>query len=261
MTRRAHEVMADLGAFEFLQDIAAPQPTTHALPALTEKMARAGVVNCERLREEMLQAHLLQQIGPDFGASRHGRRVAILLDAINGGDIEGAISKLRRLSEVIPQYELIRNSVTEPFFDSLLNRPGFRRLYICSPWINLSPRQLAILRRVMRHMTAAASVPPELKVITLPNACLNEDQQGGVKPLIEMGAEVFSHPRLHTKLYIREPGDGVSQGPLLAIIGSKNLTQTNNLELGIRINGDSALINDLIRYFLELSAICKEGVE
>src|SRR6185436_8808269 len=193
MTRRAHEVMGELGALEFLRDVAASDAAAHPLPTITDSMTRAGVLNPERLREEMLDAQVLQRIGNGYGPSTHGRRVAALLDAVNGGDIEVAIAALRRLSDLPRVYELIRNSVTTPFFASLYQRPGLQRLYICSPWIHLSPRQIAILKYALVRMQHLAPSPPEILVITLPESELNENQRGGVKPLLDMGAEVVCH--------------------------------------------------------------------
>jgi hypothetical protein len=36
------------------------------------------------------------------------------------------------------------------------------------------------------------------------------------------------------------------------------LTRSNYLELGIRINSDSQMLNQLIRYFWEITFNCKE---
>jgi hypothetical protein len=50
----------------------------------------------------------------------------------------------------------------------------------------------------------------------------------------------------------------MSGGYSMAILGSQNLTRSNYLELGIRINSDSQIINKLIAYFWELSYTCVE---
>ena len=44
----------------------------------------------------------------------------------------------------------------------------------------------------------------------------------------------------------------------MAIVGSQNLTRSNHLELGIRVNNDSRMIDELIRYFLELTSYSTE---
>jgi len=73
--------------------------------------------------------------------------------------------------------------------------------------------------------------------------------------LRDHGAEVVLHRSVHTKLYIRQPGP--AGGPLMAIIGSENLTGARNLELGLRINEDAALIGNLINYFYTVYGDCK----
>src|SRR5437867_2721150 len=49
-----------------------------------------------------------------------------------------------------------------------------------------------------------------------------------------------------------------SVGLSMAIVGSQNLTRSNHLELGIRVNNDSRMIDELIRYFLELTSYSTE---
>ena len=39
----------------------------------------------------------------------------------------------------------------------------------------------------------------------------------------------------------------------MAIVGSQNLTKSNYLELGIRINSDNQVIDHLIAYFWEIT--------
>jgi hypothetical protein len=44
----------------------------------------------------------------------------------------------------------------------------------------------------------------------------------------------------------------------MAIVGSQNLTKSRYLELGVRINSDSQMIDRLIGYFLELTNHSRE---
>ena len=74
--------------------------------------------------------------------------------------------------------------------------------------------------------------------------------------MLDLGATIFLHRSLHSKLYIREPG--ANGGSLLAIVGSQNLTRSNYLELGIQILGDSTLVQNLVRYFFDVT---NESVE
>ena len=73
--------------------------------------------------------------------------------------------------------------------------------------------------------------------------------------LIKLGAEIVVHEKLHSKLYIRDPGaaGGLNQ----AIFGSENLTSKRNIELGIRITNDTVMINKLIRYFFDIYQQCQ----
>lgn len=68
-----------------------------------------------------------------------------------------------------------------------------------------------------------------------------------------LGAEVVTHQRLHSKLYIRE--QGFSGGMQTAIVGSQNMTGTHNIELGIKITNDSLMIGNLTRYFMSVRAV------
>jgi hypothetical protein len=68
--------------------------------------------------------------------------------------------------------------------------------------------------------------------------------------LRSMGAQVVEKPRLHSKLYMREPGP--SGGLSLAILGSENLTRPKWIELGIEIRNDSYILSRLRSYFFEV---------
>ncbi len=68
--------------------------------------------------------------------------------------------------------------------------------------------------------------------------------------LRQLGAVIAEKPKLHSKLYMREPGP--SGGLWLAIVGSENLTRRKWIELGIEIRNDSHLLSKLRSYFFEL---------
>jgi hypothetical protein len=68
--------------------------------------------------------------------------------------------------------------------------------------------------------------------------------------LRQFGAEVVEKPRLHSKLYMREPGP--SGGLSLAIVGSENLTRQKWIELGIEIRNDSHILSKLRSYFFDV---------
>jgi hypothetical protein len=213
-----------------------------------------GADAAESLIEELLAANLLRPFGSKVGISTSGIRVALLVRAINGGDLEELWRRLGG-SEGLPQYALIREGMTRRFLESLNERPGFNRLFICSPWIRLDDRN----QRLLLHACARRSrrrPEPELYVMTRPVEGTTREPPPSVRPFEELGAAIFLNRRLHTKLYIREPGR--EGGPEMAIVGSQNLTRSNYLELGIRVNGDGQLISQLTRYFLDVTIESEE---
>ena len=72
-----------------------------------------------------------------------------------------------------------------------------------------------------------------------------------VGPLQKLGAAVFLNRRLHAKVYIREPDE--RGGHSVAIVGSQNLTGSNYIELGIKVNSDERMIRQLVAYFLDIT--------
>ena len=148
-------------------------------------------------------------------------------------------------------YELVREGMISKFFKSLVDNPRFGRLYFCSPWINPSETEAAILRYACLQ-TQRRGVQCDVLVITRPPEMMPPGMEGGLDCFKDVGAKILFHPRLHSKLYIREPD--ANGGHSIAIVGSQNLTRSTHLELGIRINDDSRMIDELIRYFLHLAA-------
>jgi hypothetical protein len=145
--------------------------------------------------------------------------------------------------------------MTSQFLESIVERPGFSRLYFCSPWINLDTRQRDMLAHaIMREERRGGC--PELHVICRPSEVAADRAPEALAPFEKLGATILLNGRLHTKLYIREPDK--SGGYSMAIVGSQNLTKSQYLELGIRINADSAIISQLIRYFWDLANASQE---
>ncbi len=250
------QIVARPGAAEVLQALAADQDTSLTRPVLEDLFRRHGTPEPVQLIDEFLGAHLLARLGSRLGLSVFGVRTALLLDALNGGDVEDVFRRLRRLTGVSAAYELVQEGMTGLFFQSLLEKPGFGRLYICSPWIHPSPREAACLHYATMKMQERTKEIPELLVISRPPDSAPKGTEGGFDAFLKLGARVFFHRRLHSKLYIREPD--LSGGYLMAIVGSQNLTRSEHLELGIRINGDERLIGQLIQYFFDLMSQSKE---
>lgn len=244
-------IVGEAGVATALHDLAYSPESAMPRNDLAVAFEGFGVQQPQTVIDAMLELRLLQFLGPgeSLAISRTGRRTTLLLEALQGGDIEDICRRLRALDGSPERYELVRQGMTTRFIESLTERPDFGRLYVCSPWINLSGRDAAILRYAVMQMQKLG-LTPEVLVITRPPELQPEAIRNGLEPFIEVGSTVHFLRRLHTKLYIREPNP--SGGPLMALIGSENLTQSNNLELGIKINGDTAVINQLIAHFLEL---------
>jgi len=244
------EVIARSGVVECLQYLSAVSETAFERFELENRIRDLGVGEAAVMVDQLLAADLIASYGDRLGISALGLRTQLLIEALEGGDIDDICYRLRRIDGRDDPYVLVREGMTKAFFQTLLDRPGFRRLYICSPWINPSDREAAILKYVYFRAIREQLDSPEVLVIARPPDAAPLGTDAGLKPFTEIGAQLFFNRRLHSKLYIREPDrrGGVS----LAIVGSQNLTRSAHLELGIRINGDTRLIEQLIVYFLDV---------
>ena len=252
-TQHLHQKLSAPGTYEFLRTFEQTNSTTSPEEQILAMMTTSGVEQPRHTFDELVAAGVLQILGLEFGLSSFGIRTFVLLEALNGGDLRLAYQRLSNLDSMLHSYELVREGMTDTFLENINARPGFVRLYLCSPWIGLSDRNRSLLVHSL-HSAEARGECPELLVITRPGA--DGDAPPGITPLQELGATVFLNPRLHTKLYIREPGK--RGGYSMAVVGSQNLTRSNYLELGIRINSDSTMVDQLIAYFWALS---NESVE
>jgi hypothetical protein len=250
------DVLARSGVDDFLKSLIHTSDSTHARPLLEDKLADAGSTSASGTLDELLDLQILQRVGPRFGISQYGHRIALLLEAMRGGDIEQIYRRLRQLEGFDERYELVRQGMTTRFLGTLAERPYFGRLYFCSPWINLNEKEAALVRHgLIKSQGTGSGKNPEILVITRP---LDEHPDGirtsglGIQPLVDMGAKVYFLKKVHTKLYIREPDE--NGGYSTALVGSENLTQSNYLELGIQIHGDNQLIAQLIAHFIELTS-------
>ena len=242
-------VLASAGVPRVLRELQSSSVTSYSTVQLATLVESCGVVDATRTTDELLNAKLLYRRHDGLAITRSGIRTALLLEAIHGADLRDIWRRLSSLDSSLQTFELIRNRLTTVFLDGLNRRPGFRRLFICSPWISLDDRHSQLLA----HAVAGES-DPEILVITRPTG--EGLPPPGVKLLLDLGATIFLHRSLHTKLYIREPGAG--GGPLIAILGSQNLTKSSYLELGIQIRGDSTLVQNLIQYFFDVTHISVE---
>lgn len=216
---------------------------------LAQQVTSAGVHDPLPTLREMEGLGLLNRSGATVGLSTLGVKTTLLLRALNGGDIQKAFHRLQQLDGSLTRYSLVREGMTTGFFKSLVANPDIGKLYVCSPWINLSRDESRYLATAILRRRRKGEVPDVL-VITRPDDGYGTRTEN-LKPFIDIGAQVFLHSKLHAKLYVREPGS--EGGYTLAVIGSQNLTRSKYLELGIRIEADSILITKLIRYFFRIS--------
>jgi hypothetical protein len=243
--------MAAPGAYEFLSQIERLSSRSSFSETEAEELMRgAGISDVQTTLADLVAANVLGRVGDGVGLTTFGMRTLALLDALNGGDVADAYARLARYDPSLRTYELVREGMTRQFLENLRARPGFRRLYLCSPWISFEPRDFELLRSAITQ-AARSGQPPELFVITRPIEGDRTRPPRAARDLQVLGATVFLHQQLHTKLYIREPG--VSGGFAMAIMGSQNLTRSRYLELGIRINADNRLVDQLITYFWDIT--------
>jgi hypothetical protein len=251
MMQYTHEVVGFTGAFPFLCALERSARSSFSLSEVLELMESHHVVDAESSLHELVASDILHQSQDSFALTRRGIHTCILLEAINGADLRDIYHRLQRLDSSLRMYELIREGMTKIFLKNINDRPGFGRLYFCSPWISLDKKQKDVLVHAVHQYEKQRGSPPEILVITRPEEGTDKDLPETLAPFRDLGAQIFLNKRLHTKLYIREPD--TNGGYAMAIVGSQNLTKSSYLELGIRINSDSHMISHLVAYFLELT--------
>jgi len=254
--RHLHQTVGIQGAYETLRELDASSVTAFNAEHILGIMARYGVNDPEATLRDFVAANLLHQYGEHLGLTRLGIQTCVLLEAVNGGDLREVYMRLSRLDSTLRAYELIREGMTKAFLQNINERPGFARLYFCSPWISLDRKQQEMLTHAIIRVERRRGTRPEILVITRPEENTDLDIPATLRPFQELGATIFLNKRLHTKLYIRDPD--TSGGYAMAIVGSQNLTRSNYIELGIRINSDSQVINQLISYFWEITYHSRE---
>jgi len=246
-----HQSVSAPGAYEALRELEGSSVTAFEPGSLRSILASCGVDDPEATIHDFLAANLLHRYGERIGITTLGIRTALLLEAVNGGDLKDIYRRLCRLDSSLHAYELVREGMTTAFLQSLNERPGFGRLYVCSPWISFERRHEETLVHAVLQAQRRRGTNPEILVITRPEVGTDFVAPPAVRVFQDLGATVFLNRRLHTKLYIREPDTSGGYG--MAIVGSQNLTRSTYIELGIRINSDSQMIAQLIAYFWELT--------
>lgn len=247
---RLLQLVAQPGITAALGRLARDNVTAFSRPSMEDIFAESGAGLPSDMVQQCMEANLLEPYGARLGISSFGRRTLLLLDALEGGDVERLFRRLRRLTGAREGYELVREGMTRLFFDSLVEHPGAARLFFCSPWINPAEKEAAILKYTVLQ-SAKRNTKLEVLVVTRPPEMMPRGTEEGLQCFKDVDAQIFFHSRLHSKLYIREPG--ANGGMSMAIVGSQNLTRSKHLELGIRINNDGRMIDALIGYFWELT--------
>jgi len=186
---------------------------------------------------------------PDgLAVSSRAYRTLLFLSGALGTGSQNVVDELRTVEPSLHRYELVREGMTSRFIKGLLSEPGFQRLYICSPWINLRKEDLGRLGTALHKATQSLTRPPEILVLVQTPRYPEVKQT--LQVLESMGAKVVEKPKLHSKLYMREPGP--SGGLSLAIVGSENLTRPKWIELGIEIRNDNYFLAKLRSYFFDV---------
>jgi len=257
--RRLHlnEIVGEKGVFSALSEL------VNSLPVRKESvencLGKHGVLAAEDIFEALLTGGIFGQSAETFFVSSLGQKVWLLLSAINGADLTSVVSQLTRAHPGTRSYELVTEGMTFDFINGLENRPDFRRIYICSPWVHLKERSKRKLMYALHKAQRAQGNGSKIQIIVIARP-IRPEQSGyeafkeTFRVLQRLGAEIVVNPSVHAKIYIREPGP---QGGLtLAVVGSENLTGSNNIEIGIRITNDNILIRKLISYYFEVYNRC-----
>ena len=253
---RLSEVVGQTGIFHLLSMIE-EKPSTFNLSSLYDSMEEAGVKDPDTTHDALITNGIITQYGGYFSLSTIGAKTLLLLKAINGEDIELVYRRLASLYPELRHYELVREGMTLRFIHDLYSKPNFGRVFICSPLIHIGKKNLGRLSQAL-HWAEEQLGNGNVEMLVLHGAFKGDDEED--KPfkdtlniLRSLGAEIRiypKNPRLHVKLYIREPRS--SGGTLSAAFGSENLTLHRNVELGIWITNDNEMIGNLTREFFEV---------
>lgn len=244
------EIVGQKGVYSFLNKMY----EIREVVALTKLNQLMDEVNLSEISfSDLTKAGLFISTQHGFYISSLGKKVTLLLRGINNdSNIYDLFSQLTNLYPDSRPYELVTENITDYFIDSIQRNSDFIRLLICSPWIRLDKAHLDILQR---SVTKASKMYKNLQivVITKPKHGYNNWKASieTFKVLRSLGAEILNHTKLHTKLYISEPGP--YGGAHYAILGSENLTGRRNIELAIRIENDNDMLRKLNQYFYEIS--------
>jgi hypothetical protein len=226
----------------------ARQGETHAIDGYRSLLSESGCQEPDAVFSELRAAGFFIGRPSGLALSSKAYRTLLFVSGALGASSTTVLDELRSVEPSLKRYELVREGMTTRFIKGLLSEPGFQRLYICSPWINLVKGDLGRLATALHNATRTLSRSPEILVLV--QTPKFPEVRHTIEVLKSMGAEVVEKPRLHSKLYMREPGP--SGGLWLATVGSENLTRPKWIELGIEIRNDAYILSRLRSYFFEI---------
>lgn len=233
-SERVPQVLHELntGADASLRDALAKQAEAHRVPYLDEQFRRYNLVS-----------------EPDLVVSGRGKACHCGVNIIEGSSIVDAIDRLYEIDPLAKRITLVREGMTDAFLHLVRKLDTIRRIWICSPWVSLSKDRLRDFVIGIERAKRDTGFVPEITVVTRPV----QDQPLGDKNetlayLGRVNAVIKYKPNLHSKLYIVETAGTPPQRQ--AFVGSENFTKPRYQEVGIRVNNDNLLIDDLVRYFL-----------
>lgn len=254
--KKLSEIIGQIGAFDFLSKVE-ENPGVFDSSSVYDAMSSAGVEDPDGLYNDLIQNGIVTQYGRYYSLSTLGTKTLLLLQAINGEDIELVYRRLAGIYPELRHYELVREGMTLKFIHDLYAQPNFGRIYFCSPLINLEKKTLGRLAQAL-HWAEYRFGKRDVEFLVVHGAFKEDEEEDRpfketLNSLKSLGADIRifpKYPKLHVKLYVREPPS--SGGLLRAVVGSQNLTRSRNIELGIWITNDSEIINKLIGEFLDI---------
>lgn len=190
-------------------------------------------------------------IPPDNIISVRGRVCHYCTEGVEGANLLDVIDRLRELDPASSRVTVVREGMTTHFVQMIGRMAPVRRMMICSPWISLDRDRFHQLVHGVELSKRMTGFYPEISVVTRPVS----DQPGGTETdtlayLRRTNSVIKYHGSLHSKLYIVESGSSPPQR--MAFVGSENFTKVRYQEVGLQINNDHQLIDDLLRYFLRI---------
>src|SRR6266851_429233 len=101
------ELIARPGVERLLASMASSSEAAFVRTELENNLVDAGGTNAGTTVDDLIGIRLLQRIGVRFGLSHYGHRITLLIEAMNGGDLESIVRRLRRLDGSAELYELV----------------------------------------------------------------------------------------------------------------------------------------------------------